>query len=76
MKDRKTLLITQVFMTCTMAFAMSGFMSLLALGPTSTWLEEWPREFLVAWPTAFVLTFAAWPVASGLTRLVLGERAD
>ena len=56
MTDRKTLLLAQVFITCMMAASMSGIMSLIAMGPSMAWLGAWPRQFITAWPIAFVLT--------------------
>ncbi len=71
MMDKKSALIAQVFMTFMMALTMSGLMSLIELGPTMVWLNHWPKVFLIAWPTAFVLTMIAWPTAMALTRKVV-----
>lgn len=76
MMDKKTALISQVFMTFMMALTMSGFMSLIELGPTFVWLNHWSRAFLIAWPTAFVLTMVAWPTAMALTRKVVRLTLD
>ena len=54
--DPKTLLLAQVFITFFMAASMSGIMSVIHMGPTMEWLQTWPREFIIAWPIAFVLT--------------------
>ena len=54
--DPKTLLLAQVFITFFMAASMSGIMSAIHLGLTTEWLRIWPREFIVAWPIAFLLT--------------------
>lgn len=70
MMDKKTALIAQVFMTFMMALSMSGIMSVIELGPTVVWLNHWPKIFLIAWPTAFVLTMVAWPTAMALARKV------
>ena len=35
---------------------MSGIMGLLVMGPTAEWLHAWPRQFITAWPIAFILT--------------------
>ncbi|WP_416798061.1 DUF2798 domain-containing protein [Ciceribacter azotifigens] len=56
MIDRPTLLLAQLLITLMMALSMSGIMSLIALGPTAEWLRIWPRQFIIAWPIAFVLT--------------------
>ena len=71
MMDKKSALIAQVFMTFMMALTMSGIMSLIELGPTMVWLNHWPKVFLIAWPTAFVLTMVAWPAAMAMTRKVV-----
>lgn len=54
--DKRIVLTAQIFITFMMAFLMSGIMSLIALGPTSLWLQVWPRQFIIAWPVAFCLT--------------------
>ena len=56
MMNKKTILISQILMTFMMAMSMSGIMSLIALGPTADWLAIWMKQFLFAWPIAFVLT--------------------
>ena len=66
--DKRTILISQLLMTFMMALSMSGIMSLISVGPTAAWLEIWPMQALMAWPIAFVLTMAAWPLSMALTR--------
>ena len=61
---KKTMIITQVIMTFMMATAMSGIMSLIALGPTALWLSLWPKTALIAWPIAFVLGAIAFPLSA------------
>lgn len=56
MHNRKTLLVGQILITFMMATLMSGIMSLIAMGPTATWLAHWPIQILIAWPIAFCLT--------------------
>jgi membrane protein implicated in regulation of membrane protease activity len=69
--DKKTALISQVFMTFMMALLMSGIMSLIMLGPTAAWPGIWMTQFILAWPIAFVLTLVTWPASMMLSRLVL-----
>ncbi len=69
--DKKTILLTQLIMTFLMAGAMSGSMSLFALGPTALRLSLWPKTALLAWPFAFVLGMVAFPVASAIARRLL-----
>ena len=71
--DKKTLLLAQVFITMMMAFSMSGVMSLIALGPTSQWLHEWPRAFITAWPIAFCFTMFVGPLAFKMAHAVMGR---
>ena len=61
--DTKTLLLAQVFITFFMAALMSGIMSAIHLGLTAEWLRIWPREFIVAWPIAFVLSQIVSPLS-------------
>lgn len=56
MTEKRTLFVAQVLITCMMALLMSGIMSLIALGPSELWLKNWPKQFIIAWPIAFVLT--------------------
>ncbi|WP_188254811.1 DUF2798 domain-containing protein [Pseudaminobacter soli (ex Zhang et al. 2022)] len=74
--DKRTVLISQLLMTFMMAVSMSGIMSLLSLGPTAAWLDIWPKQFLIAWPVAFVLTLVAWPLSMALTRRLVRPASD
>ncbi|HEY6632772.1 MAG TPA: DUF2798 domain-containing protein [Rhizobiaceae bacterium] len=68
--DRKTVLIAQFLITLMMASSMSGILTLIMLGPTSEWLHQWPRQFIIAWPIAFCLTMVVSRIAFGVaTRL-------
>ena len=71
MMDKRTIIISQLVMTFIMALTMSGIMSMIALGPTAEWLAIWPKQFIMAWPIAFVLTMIAWPLSMALTRLLV-----
>lgn len=59
--SKKSILLSQVFMTFIMAASMSGIMGLIIAGPSMEWLRAWPLQFLIAWPIAFALTMLAWP---------------
>ena len=74
MTNRKTLLLAQALITLIMAASMSGIMSLIALGPTAEWLEAWPRQFVMAWPIAFVLTLFVSRLAFAIAIRVTGGR--
>lgn len=71
MQDKKTLLVAQAMITMMMAFSMSGIMSLIALGPTTHWLQEWPRAFITAWPIAFVLTLFVGPLGFRIAGMIM-----
>lgn len=66
MTDKKTLLLAQLLITLMMAATMSGIMSLIAMGPSLMWLSAWPKQFLIAFPIAFVLSLIASRLAFGI----------
>ncbi|MNT02910.1 hypothetical protein D3C72_1374250 [compost metagenome] len=70
--EKKVLLLAQGFITMMMAFCMSGVMSLIALGPTSQWLHEWPKAFIIAWPIAFGFTRFVGPLGFKMAYRVMG----
>lgn len=67
----KRVFLSQVIMTFIMAATMSGIMGLIFAGPSLTWLANWPKQFIIAWPIAFALTMVAWPTATALTAVIL-----
>lgn len=74
MPDKKTLLLAQILITFMMSLSMSGIMSIIALGPTAFWLSEWPKQFIIAWPIAFVLTMFVSRIAFGVAGRVMGKK--
>ncbi|WP_409019110.1 DUF2798 domain-containing protein [Brevundimonas vesicularis] len=54
--EPKTLFLAQIFITFFMSLTMSGFMGLLHMGFTPQFLQTWPRDWIIAWPVAFILT--------------------
>lgn len=76
MTDRKTILLAQLLITFMMAGSMSGIMSMIALGPTAAWLRDWPKQFIIAWPIAFVLTLFVSRIAFGIAGRVMGKRTS
>ena len=70
----KILLLAQFLISFMMAALMSGIMSLIALGPTVEWLHGWPREFITAWPIAFVLSLLTSRMAFAIAHRVLGKQ--
>lgn len=73
--DKRTGIIGGVIMTFMMAFLMSGILSLFALGPNAEWLTFWPRQFIIAWPIAFILTQFSLPVSMKLAAKITGASA-
>lgn len=63
MTNKKTMLLAQGLISLMMAAMMSGIMGFIALGPTAVWLAAWPRQFIIAWPIAFVLSLIVSKIA-------------
>ncbi|EAR08139.1 hypothetical protein MED297_00585 [Reinekea sp. MED297] len=63
----KTLVVAQLLISFQMALIMSGIFSALELGLTVQWLLVWGKQFIVAWPVAFVFSIltsrVAFPIA-------------
>ena len=51
-------------------------MSLVALGPSTQWLGVWPKQFLIAWPIAFLLTLFISKFGFKLARRVTNKRTS
>lgn len=56
MADSRTIIIAQFFISCMMAFLMTGFFAFLNADGSAEWLRNWANAFLIAWPIAFVLS--------------------
>ena len=56
MQKKQTLIIAQIFISLMMALLMTGIFSFIELGMTQIWLYTWMKQFIVAWPIAFVLS--------------------
>lgn len=69
--DKPTRLLATALISLMMAAAMSGIISLIALGPTAAWLARWPKAFLVAWPIAFCLTLLVAPLGFRLAHAIM-----
>jgi hypothetical protein len=76
MHDRKTQLLAQIFITFMMAASMSGIMTLVALGPSMEVLGIWPRQFMIAWPIAFLLTLFISKFGFRLARRLTDKRTN
>ena len=73
MTDTKTIIIAQIFISCMMAFLMTGIFSFLSLGPTILWLQAWSGAFIEAWPIAFVLSLGVGKLAFKLAGMISGR---
>lgn len=56
MNDRKTIILAQAFISCMMAFLMTGFFAFVELGASIDWIRSWAKHFAIAWPVAFCLS--------------------
>jgi len=71
--DKKTLILAQALIALMMATLMTGIFSALHVGLTGTWLVEWGRAFVIAFPLAFLLSLAVSPIAFRLARAFTGH---
>ncbi|MCA0044725.1 DUF2798 domain-containing protein [Celeribacter litoreus] len=76
-KDKFTIILAQVFISCMMAFFMTLiFGSLLPAidgGLHPNWIAEWMRHFITAWPIAFIFSLGVGPIAFFLSSRVVGR---
>ena len=70
MTNKKTLILAQALIACMMAGLMTGIFGFLHFGATETFLAEWGRSFLMAFPLAFLLSLGVGPLAFRLARLM------
>jgi len=75
MTDTKTIIIAQIFISCMMAFLMTGIFSFLSLGATVHWLQTWAGAFIKAWPIAFVLSLIVGKLSFKLAGMITGKAA-
>jgi hypothetical protein len=71
--SKKLIILAQVFISCLMAFLMSGIFSYFHLGFTAQWLQIWSSTFIIAWPIAFVLSMVVGPLSFKMAGLVLSR---
>lgn len=71
--SRKLIILAQVFISCLMAFLMSGLFSYFHLGLTMQWLQIWSSTFIIAWPIAFVLSMVVGPVSFRMASFILSR---
>jgi len=73
MTHPRTIIVAQLFISCMMAFLMTGFFGFLHFGPTKYWLREWAGAFIIAWPVAFCLSLVVGKLAFSLAVRVTGR---
>ncbi|MBW9117034.1 DUF2798 domain-containing protein [Rhizobium cauense] len=66
MNDRKTIILAQAFISCMMAFLMTGFFAFVELGASIDWIRSWAKHFAIAWPVAFCLSIVVGKVGFDL----------
>ncbi|CAN1540241.1 Protein of unknown function DUF2798 [Rhabdaerophilaceae bacterium] len=59
------------FLSCIMAFLMTGFVTWLNLGFPVDYVARWLRAWIIAWPLAYLSALIAAPFASAATKIVL-----
>ncbi|WP_246082444.1 DUF2798 domain-containing protein [Rubellimicrobium rubrum] len=69
--SKSTVIVAQVFISCMMAFLMTGLFTAVPMGFEPGWVGEWLRRFILAWPVAFALSLGVGPVAFRLAYLVV-----
>ena len=56
MEKKQTIILAQALISCLMAFLMTGIFTFVEFGLTQEWAAVWLRNYIVAWPVAFVLS--------------------
>lgn len=69
--SKKTIILAQVFISFSMALSMSGIMGFIALGADV--LAAWPRNFIIAWPIAFIVSQILTPLSFKLANMLTSE---
>ncbi|MDD9339582.1 MAG: DUF2798 domain-containing protein [Providencia heimbachae] len=72
--DKRTIILTQIIMTCLMASSMSGIMLFISIGFIPDFFTVWSKQFIIAWPIAFIMTNLMWPIASKLAFLICSSK--
>ncbi|MBZ4022988.1 hypothetical protein CKO11_11010 [Rhodobacter sp. TJ_12] len=77
-REKLTIIVAQVFISCLMALLMTFFFAVLPealrtdFAPGWGWI--WLRDWLTAWPVAFVLSLGVGPLAFKLAFWLLHPR--
>ncbi len=70
-REKLTIIVAQVFISCMMAFLMTLIFSILPFGFGPGWFASWMRHWLTAWPVAFVFSLGVGPLAFRLAFLLI-----
>ncbi len=65
---KATVILAQVFISCLMAFLMTGIFTAIPSALAPGWVGIWLTRFATAWPIAFVLSMAVGPLSFWLAR--------
>lgn len=65
---KATVILAQVFISCLMAFLMTGIFTAIPAALAPGWVGIWLTRFATAWPIAFVLSMAVGPLSFWLAR--------
>ena len=74
-REKLTIILAQVFISCIMAFLMTFCFSILPLGFEAGWFGQWMQHWLTAWPVAFLFSLGVGPIAFKLSFLVMHRTA-
>ncbi len=70
-REKHTIILAQVFISCLMALLMTFLFSILPFGFGPGWFGIWMQHWLSAWPVAFILSLGVGPLAFGLAFRVM-----
>ncbi|MDD8023066.1 MAG: DUF2798 domain-containing protein [Paracoccaceae bacterium] len=73
-REKLTIIVAQIFISCLMALSMTLIFSVLPVGFGPGWFATWMQHWLTAWPVAFVFSLGIGPLAFKLA-FVLMHRA-
>lgn len=69
--DKKLIILAQAFISCFMAFLMTGIMGFVHGGFAEGWHMQWMTGFVLAWPIAFLLSMVVGPLGFRLAMFTL-----
>lgn len=75
-REKRTILLAQLFISGMMAFLMTFIFSVLTPGLPEGWPGLWMHHFAMAWPVAFVLSLGVGPLAFRLAFALMRRFSD